>query len=133
MLEVNPQGILAGADDVDEVLVAVILNQTLDIQLRAALSSVASYLARHEVVGRVRAGELDATNLGRFVADVDRQIATMLDDTLRVKDWRAAAMELRERSLAADLSLRVQFGTPLLGAVSRLCVEFTTNSRLPDI
>ncbi len=116
MTQLSPDGLIAGPDGTNEVLYAVVLNQPLDVQLRTALASVASYLARQDVIGSVRAGDEDATNLDRVVAEMDARVAISLDDTLRLKDWRAAASELRERAAAADFALHVQFAAPLLSA-----------------
>lgn len=116
MTEVSPDGLIAGGDGTSEVLYAVILNQTLEVQLRTALASVSTYLARQDVLRHVRASDQDATNLDQVVAEMDAHAALSLDDALRVKDWRAAAADIRERAVAADFSLRVRFSSPLLDA-----------------
>ena len=114
--QIRPDGLISTGDGTAEVMYAIIINQTLEVQLRTALASVASYLARQAIIRRVLASDQDATNLDQLVADMDAQAELSLDDALRVHDWRAAAVDIRERAIAADVSLRVRFSSPLLDA-----------------
>jgi hypothetical protein len=77
MTKVTPDGLATGGDDgANDVMYAVILNQTLEVQIRTALSSIASYLGRQDVIRHVRAREQGVSNIDIAVADIDAQIVT---------------------------------------------------------
>jgi hypothetical protein len=116
MLQASPDGLVAGGPGEHEVLYAIVVNQTLDTQMRTALACVASYLARHQLISSFRRNDDDVTGLDTAIVDLDAQVASSLDDTLRVNDWRSATLELRERAIAAGCPLRVRFAAPLMNA-----------------
>lgn len=115
MQYVSPEGEVGGdGADPGEVLYAVVINQKLDVQIRTALESVTNLLYRRELIKSVKATEGRLQDLLAAASRADRQTSAGLDDQFRGSDWRTVARQIRERAIAAGISLQVEFTSPLL-------------------
>lgn len=112
IMPVTPHGQLLGIEG--EILYAIVLNHTVDLQLRTTLSLIASLLARQDMVRAARVPGTDGLDLDITATSVDQRAAVALQDSLRVKNWRDAALEIQQRAAASGYQLDLQFASPLL-------------------
>jgi len=104
-----------GAGTVEEPLVlAVIPNHTVEIQIEVVLTALATLLARQSLVLKLRGG--DIAGLDTKAQEVDARAELAVQDAMRTRGWRAAAVALRDRSRAAGRPLSVRYDPVLFDA-----------------
>lgn len=115
MQDVSPAGEVGGEGaGSGQLHYAVVVNQKVDIQIRTALEAVTNLLYRRELIEASRKRDGGLQDLIGTVSVADRQTSAGLDDQFRRSDWRNIARQIRERAIAAGVSLHVEFASPLL-------------------
>jgi hypothetical protein len=99
-----------------EVVVAITVNQPVEVQIRAVLGFLQSLVGRQTLIARKKEGEGEGIGgINAEVQAVDAAAAREIADVLRFSDWRVAADQLANRAEAEGFSLEVRFAAPLLG------------------
>ena len=97
-----------------EVIVAVVVNQPIELQIRSFLRFLSDLTARQTVVrSRVLEGKIGSIDAEVQAADAGAD--RIIDDRLRGGgDWRSAAAEIAQRAQNAGFGLKITFSAPLL-------------------
>jgi hypothetical protein len=97
-----------------EVLVAIVVNQPVELQIRSLLKFMNSLVARQSLIGR-KVLQGDIGSIDAEVESADAAAESDIEDGLRGGgDWRLAADAIAERALSAGLQLDARFVAPLL-------------------
>lgn len=116
VVPIDEAGLLHGGAADARIMYGVIVNQTLETQIRAALTCIATYLARRGVLLELADGPDRPTGIDLRVAEADQMASSLVETSLKATNWRSTAKDLRERAVAGQFALEVDFANPLLDA-----------------
>ncbi|MET7806876.1 hypothetical protein [Micromonospora chersina] len=96
----------------DPFTYAIVANSSVDLQVNVALTALASLLSRGEVAERLLESQ-SVENLGKEIENSDQHARQSIADAVRIRGWRAAATEIRDRSRVANRPIVAAFGNPI--------------------
>ena len=111
------------------------LNVSVETQVTAALSSVATFLGRRQIVRQgIEPGHLPL--LPQRAKSTDERATIAVADISRAHGWRQVASQLRERSISQNTPLRVTYRQPAFKArevALRAPIHRHAYNLLPDV
>ena len=114
LFTVGSSGRLAWLEGSGSISYAIVPRHSVESQLKTLLTFLANLIDRQGLTEGIRSRGGDVDNIYERAQEVDSESLALLDDQLRVQDWRKVAVSVRNRADSSGLVLDVKFQAPLM-------------------